>query len=136
MKKTKSSAPSASETITAAIEPPTWLALSAGALDEWEPIIKTLAELGTARHCDLRALGLLCEILADEKRYRNAVAIDGLTISGVGESRKAHPGLKILETTRAQACRLLADFGLTPRGRVQVKIEPTTPEDDEWADFF
>jgi Phage terminase, small subunit len=51
-----------------------------------------------------------------------------LTIAGAGENSKAHPACKLLESTRNQAARLLADFGLTPKGRLGVDVRPPSRE--------
>ena len=98
--------------------------LSPEGAEEWHGLIATLAELGTARAADLRAVELLCEVLADEKTLRETIRREGLTIPGADGNQKTHPAAKLLESTRNQAHRLMADFGLTPKGRVQVKAQP------------
>ncbi len=113
----------ACDTIRAPIPAPT--TLSSGAISEWLRIISTLAELGTATHADVRAIELLCECLSTERQLRETLSRDGLTISGADGNQKAHPGAKLLESTRNQAHRMLADFGLIPRGRLTVKPTAT-----------
>ena len=60
-------------------------------------------------------------MLASERQLRVTLEREGLTIDGANNNAKAHPGAKLLESTRNQAHRLLSDFGLIPRGRVAVK---------------
>ena len=98
--------------------------LSEGAKAEWGPLARSCVELGTLTLADLRALALLAECLATEAELRETLKTEGLTIAGAGGNRKAHPAAKLLETTRGQAMRLLADFGLTPRGRLGVDVRP------------
>ena len=100
--------------------------LSEGAKSEWAPLARAVVELGVLTTADLRALALLAECLATESELRDTLEREGLTIAGAGGNRKAHPGAKLLETTRGQAMRLLADFGLTPRGRMGVDVRPLT----------
>jgi len=83
-----------------------------------------LVELGTACACDLRAFELLCECLSTERELRAVLRREGLTIPGADGNQKTHPAAKLLETSRSQAHRLLADFGLTPRGRQAVDVPP------------
>jgi P27 family predicted phage terminase small subunit len=98
--------------------------LSSSAKIEWCELVATLAQLGTAKGADLRALELLCECLATERQLRATLASEGFTIDGANDNLKAHPATKLLESTRNQCHRLLADFGLTPRGRLAVKAAP------------
>jgi len=100
--------------------------LSAGAKSEWAPLALAVVELGVLTTADLRALALLAETLAAEAELRAVLQREGLTIPGAGGNFKAHPAAKLLETTRGQAMRLLADFGLTPRGRLGVDVRPPT----------
>src|SRR4029453_7116368 len=79
-------------------------------------------ELGTLTSADLRALELLAEVLAAEAELRELLKSEGMTIPGAEGNTKAHPACKLLESTRNQAARLLADFGLTPKGRQGVDV--------------
>ena len=72
----------------------------------------------------MEALVLLCETLAQESFLRDVLEREGFTIpTGSGEGSKAHPAPRLLAETRTQASNLLASFGLTPRGRWQLKIQ-------------
>ena len=128
----KPTASVAGDTIREALPPPE--TLSPGAILEWKGLIATLAELGTATHADLRALELLAECLATETKLRAVLDHDGLTIPGADGNAKAHPGAKLLESTRNQCHRLLCDFGLIPRGRVTVKPAPKSVK-NPWHDL-
>jgi len=115
-------APRANDLFAAAVPPPP--ELSEGARREWAGLVIVLAQLGTAKHCDMRALALLCECLATETTLRDVLATEGLTIPGADGNAKTHPAARLLESTRNQAHRLLGDFGLIPRGRVAVRAAP------------
>lgn len=130
---TKTTTTTAGDTIRSILPPP--LTLSPGAVPEWNRLVATLAELGTATHADLRALELLSECLATESKLRTVLDHDGLTIPGADGNAKAHPGAKLLESTRNQAHRMLSDFGLIPRGRVAVKPAPQ-PTRNSWDELL
>jgi P27 family predicted phage terminase small subunit len=102
--------------------------LSDRAKVEWGPLARACVELGVLTGADLRALELLAETLATEAELREILKTEGLTIAGAGENSKAHPACKLLESTRNQAARLLADFGLTPKGRLGVDVRPPSRE--------
>lgn len=112
--------------------PPAHLGETAAA--EWRRLAPQAHALGTLHGCDLRAFELLCEVLATEKRARETVERDGLTVPTADGGAKAHPAVKAMEAARNQAHRLLADFGLTPRGRQGVDVQEETH--DEWLAQF
>jgi len=114
--------PTAVDRLLVAPEPPA--SLSDRARVEWDGLARVTVELGVLTTADLRALELLAEALATEAELRALLRVEGLTIPGAGDNSKAHPGCKLLETTRNQAMRLLSDFGLTPRGRLSVEVRP------------
>jgi len=110
--------------LNVAPEPPA--TLSAGAAAEWRELAPAAVWLGTLAGTDLRAFALLTETLATEAAARAELAIGGMTVAmaGDGGGRKSHPAVRIMETARTQATRLLAEFGLTPRGRAGVDTAP------------
>jgi P27 family predicted phage terminase small subunit len=83
-----------------------------------------LVALRVLTRADLRSLQLLCETLAHECELRELLAKEGHLVVGAGGVKKTHPAVKMLETTRNQAHRLLNDFDLTPRARQSVGIPP------------
>jgi P27 family predicted phage terminase small subunit len=85
-----------------------------------------LVSLGVLTRADLRSLQLLCETLAHESQLRELLVKEGHLVVGAGGVKKTHPAVKMLETTRNQAHRLLNDFGLTPRARQSVDLPPPT----------
>jgi P27 family predicted phage terminase small subunit len=103
-------------------EPPA--TLSAGAAAEWRELAPAAVWLGTLAGTDLRAFALLCETLATEAAARATLAVEGMTVATAGDGRKAHACVRVMETARVQATRLLAEFGLTPRGRAGVDTAP------------
>lgn len=99
--------------------PPAPVHLSDMARAEWEALAPIAVAQGTLASADLRAFELLCETLATAAAAQATVAAEGLTINGAGTVR-THPAVKIQEGARAQATRLLIEFGLTPRARGHV----------------
>ena len=108
--------------------------LSPGAKLEWRPLAKACVQIGVLTGADLRALGLLCECLATESELSALLRAEGVTIEG-GSGRKAHPAVKLLESTRNQAARMLESFGLTPRGRQGVDVRPASAQQNPFARF-
>ena len=110
-------------------DPPTHL--SAGAAAEWRRLAPAAAALGTLADTDLRAFELLCDTLATEAETRTVVEREGCAVPTVGGGAKPRPEVRVMETARAQAARLLADFGLTPRGRRGLDLPRPRGEDDD-----
>jgi P27 family predicted phage terminase small subunit len=74
--------------------------------------------------CDLRGFELLCVTLASETEAREMLQREGLTVPTADGGRKPHPAVRVAETARAQAARLLDAFGLTPQGRQSIDVAP------------
>lgn len=91
---------------------------------EWRKLAPVAHGLRTLTSADLRAFELLCETLASETQAPEAIAREGISAPTRDGGAKPHPGVKIMETARAQAHRLLDDFGLTPKGRQGVDTKP------------
>jgi P27 family predicted phage terminase small subunit len=102
--------------------------LSAGAKREWGPLTRVLVDLGVIVEADLRSLALLCEVLASEAEYRAQIARDGALLIAPNGTRRANPIVKMLEASRNQAARMLSSFGLDPKGRQGVDLQPREPE--------
>ena len=117
--------------LTAPPHPPKHL--SPAAKSEWlrlAPLIVAAVQLSA---CDLFALELLCETLADEREWRAKVRVEGVAVPSESGSLKGNPALKAMETARAQAARLLVEFGLTPRSRQGVATPPPLRPDNPFA---
>ncbi|HJS89381.1 MAG TPA: phage terminase small subunit P27 family [Steroidobacteraceae bacterium] len=93
---------------------------------EWLRLAPPICAQRTLAETDLRSLELLCEVLGTANQAQATLAKEGLTIRS-GDSVRAHPAVKILEGARAQATRLLIEFGCTPRARGHV--EPAADAD-------
>jgi P27 family predicted phage terminase small subunit len=111
--------------LTRAPSPPSHLSELAAA--EWRRLAPVSVSLGTLTAADMRGFELLCETLASETAARAALAREGVTVRTVGGGLKPHPSVRVLETARAQAARLLDSFGLTPRGRQSLDTPPPLP---------
>jgi hypothetical protein len=76
----------------------------------------------TPTPCSLAGLRMLTP--AAPTRTRAIVAAEGLTSQTADGSSQSHPAARNTETARSQAVRLLADIGLTQKGRQSVDIVP------------
>jgi P27 family predicted phage terminase small subunit len=104
------------------------------ARSEWLRLAPQLAALRTVAPADLRGLEMLCETLATGQQAQAVIATAGLTIGSAKSGKiRAHPAIKIMETARAQATRLLIEFGLTPRARGHVEPAADTTPDNAFA---
>lgn len=101
---------------------------------EWKRLAPIVAELGTVSAADLRAFELLCSTLATASDAEAAVRAEGMTMPTGGGGVRSHPAVKVMETARAQAARLLEQFGLTPKARNYVSRAPAGvgSEADKW----
>ena len=102
--------------------------LTAQARSEWHRLAPRICEQRTMAAADLAGFEMLCEVLSTITQAQTQIARDGLTIGSVrGGKCRTHPAVKILESSRAQATRLLIEYGLTPRARehVQPAADPT-----------
>lgn len=91
---------------------------------EWRRLAPIAQRLGTLTQADLRAFELLAETLATEKLARRQIEADGMSTATGDGGLKPHPSVRVMETARNQAARLLDAFGLTPKGRASVDRAP------------
>lgn len=99
---------------------------------EWQRLAPLICEQRTLAAADVRGLALLCESLATCTQAQAVIASKGLTIVSDGKIR-AHPAVKILEAARAQATRLLIEYGCTPRARAHVEPASDATPDNPFA---
>jgi P27 family predicted phage terminase small subunit len=102
---------------------------------EWHRLAPLVAEQRTLTQADLRGFELLCDTLASAAQAQEVIAREGMTITGDGGKIRAHPAVKILEAARAQATRLLIEYGLTPRARGHVEPAADTTPHNPFADL-
>ena len=98
--------------------------LSDEARPEWILLAEIAVQMGTLTMTDLRSMALLCEQLALETQLRQTLRREGLLVNAVGNGQKAHPAIRALESTRAQAMKLMDSFGLNPKARLGVDMRP------------
>ncbi len=108
--------------LTTPPKPPAQLGPRAAA--EWRRIAPAAIAIGTLTGADLRTFELLAQTLATESETRETLTAEGLSVGTADGGRKAHPALKAMEVARAQAARLLAEFGLSPKARQGVDVLP------------
>lgn len=111
--------------------------LSPGAAVEWARLAGVLTEVGSLTRADLRGLAMLCELLADVRDLEAQVRRDGYLVPAANGGTKGNPASQALATARAQAHRMLSDYGLNPRARGSVDQAPDgSPLEDPAAKFF
>ena len=108
-------------------DPPSHLGERAAA--EWRRLAPVAAALGTLTEADLRGFELLCETLATEAEARAVIQAEGCATTTAGGGAKSRPEVRVMETARAQAARLLAEFGLMPKGRRGLDPPPRGDDD-------
>lgn len=118
--------------------PPAPAGLSPTARAHWETLAAICCERGVLTGGDLPALGLLAGTLADIDTARATIAAEGLTTATGADGMKPHPAIRVLESARRDAARMLGDFGLNPRARAAVNPAPEQggTTDDIAARFF
>lgn len=102
---------------------------------EWKRLAPAIHAIGTLRTVDLFALELLAETLATASDAAAVIRAEGMTSKTADGNAKGHPATKILETARAQASRLMIEFGLTPRSRGSVDAAPAPGSRNEFEDI-
>ena len=129
--------------LTAPPEPPPLLSERAAA--EWRRLAPVAVALRTLSEPDLRGFELLVQTLATEAEAPAVIEAEGYTVPTSGNGLKPRPEVAAMERARVQAARLLADFGLTPKGRRGLDMAPSggasaaAPDDplrgllDEWS---
>jgi P27 family predicted phage terminase small subunit len=105
--------------------------LSAQAAAEWRRLGPAAVAPGTLAGADLRGFELLCDTLATEAAARAVVGREGHAVPTAGDGWTTRPQVRAMETARAQAARLLAEFGLTPRGRRGLDLPRPRGEDND-----
>ena len=105
--------------------PPVPEMLSERAGSAWMVLAPELVAVSVLTTADLPALALLCETQATVAELEQTIREEGFTVESAAGTRKAHPALKSLESTRNAAMRLMCEFGLTPKSRKYVEKAPT-----------
>lgn len=124
----------AADALTTAPPPPSHL--SEAAKTEWKRLAPVVVNLGTLSRADLRGFELLCSILGTAADAEAVIKTEGMTFATSGGMR-AHPACKLLETARAQAARLLEQFGLTPKARNYVgQAKQAETKTDKGGNYF
>jgi len=108
--------------------------LSAAARVEWDWLATEGVQLGTLTASDLRALRMLAEMLAQIDDLAARVQTEGFTLQS-GDTIKANPALRALESARVQAVALLKQFGMTPLSRQSVNLAPAPKADNPFANL-
>ena len=109
--------------------------LSALAREEWGRIAPILDRARVLTEADGAALALYCETFAQWVDTGRRVKRQGMLLPTAAGGLKLNPLVAVNSKARADAARLLAEFGLTPSSRTRVHVLPE-PEADALAEFL
>jgi P27 family predicted phage terminase small subunit len=115
--------------------PPAPAHLSPLAREKWQKLAAHIVRNRTLSQGDLAALELLVTALAMASQAQTALDEQGIVIGASDGAMRPHPAIKILEQARAQATRLLTEFGMTPRSRQHVEAAPPPPAANPFSEF-
>src|SRR3954470_17416607 len=88
--------------------------LTAFAAEEWHRLAPAARRAGTLSTATARSFELLVETLATERKARELVDRDGITVETGRGGVKPHPAVRTMEAARVQAAALLRLFRLEP----------------------
>lgn len=109
--------------------------LSPAALAEWHRIAPILDRSRVLTEADGAALAIYCETFAEWINTTRRIRKLGMLIPTAAGGLKANPLVAISVKARADAARMLTEFGLTPSSRSKVTALPE-PEADALAEFL
>jgi P27 family predicted phage terminase small subunit len=114
-------------------EPPDWLNPEAQA--EWRRQAPMLERLGVLTESDTDALTAYCVAWTAWKQATQQIWKFGMVIKGRHDVPMQSPYVKLANTSMAQMCKLLIEFGMTPSSRTKVHAakKPDTPVVSKWA---
>lgn len=121
---------------------PRWLPKAGKA--EWRKVVAELRRLGLVTVIDGAALSAYCAAVAELQAATEAIVADGrfLTVSvhnregnPVGTKQIVHPAVKMQRDASMVIKSFVAEFGLTPSGRVRL-VAPKAAEQDEFEAFL
>jgi P27 family predicted phage terminase small subunit len=113
--------------------PPPPKYLSRGAKTQWRRVVPAIFRLGVLTEADVTALALLSETLATAEEARVIVDREGFAVSTADGGAKPHPAARIMETARSQVLQLFDRFGLSPRARQSVDVNPDRAAPNKFA---
>ena len=99
--------------------------LTAFAAEEWQRLAPAARRAGTLSTATVRSFELLVETLATERKARELVDRDGITVETGRGGVKPHPAVRTMEAARVQAAALLRLFRLEP-GKPTTGANPQT----------
>lgn len=117
----------------AEVKPPSHL--SALERRYWRQLTKITTKAGLLTAGDHYMLSLCCNALAIAQKASVQLAKEELTVTLSNGVVAANPLIGILNKARADAAKLLAEFGLSPSARQRVLMD-TTDEDDPFGAFL
>lgn len=121
---------------------PKWLPKAGKA--EWRKVVAELRRLGLITVIDGAALAAYCAAVAELQAATESINAEGRIITvpvhnrdgePVGEKRVVNPAVKMQRDASMVIKSFLAEFGLSPSGRVRL-VAPKAAEQDEFEAFL
>jgi P27 family predicted phage terminase small subunit len=113
--------------------------LSAGAVQYWNQVAATMADMGILANADLAILETLAMKLDIQRRAYDELCKQDLVLNLVnakgGEFKMINPNSTILNTVTSDIIKITAQLGLSPAARTQIGVVNKKP-DDPMKNFF
>ncbi len=115
--------------------------LNAVALEEWERIVKELADNGLMTNLDRAALVAYCEFWAHYVDASEKLAKKGMVIVTAAGNVVENPHFSIKKRAAELMHKFLIEFGMTPASRTRVsaplsKVKPEKDGNEDEEKFF
>ncbi len=87
---------------------------------EWRLLCAGLQAAGLWDQCHLTLVELFCDAAQDRSDAQEIIRREGTTVPDGRGGKKRHPALLIRKLAEDRLLQVLAELGLTPRGRARV----------------
>lgn len=97
----------------------------------WRYTIDELKAMGLVTRADRDALAAYCTFVVSFERATRLVNIAGALIKGQrGEAIVKNPASAVQRDSARMMAKYAAEFGLTPRARAEIRVQPDASEDE------
>lgn len=101
----------------------------------WDELAPVFKGRGVITEADMTLFCEICSIIADMRKYKEKIELQGLTVDGSGGGTVKHPLISPLNTLRGMLRGYLCELGWTPGSRTKI-ARATTEEDIKENDPF
>lgn len=96
----------------------------------WRFTIDELKAMGLVTRADRDALAAYCTFVVQFERATRLVNTAGALIKGRRDSVVTNPAARVQRDAASMMAKYAAEFGLTPRARSEIKVQPDVSEDE------